>query len=73
MAHEFVDRTGGSKCVQAQPAGNADMSFPGNPGKPQNSGTQIYGSRIRRQNRRQQVEPGPARCVQAQPAKEVLI
>ena len=60
MALRDVARTRGSNRVQAQPAGNADMSFPGSPGKPQNSGTSIYGSRIRRLNRRQQVAVGPA-------------
>ena len=41
MVPGFVDRTGGSV------VGNADQEFSGNPGKPENSGTQIYGSRIR--------------------------
>ena len=40
--------------------GEADMSFPGIPGKPQNSGSPIYASRIRRLNRRQQVAVGTA-------------
>ena len=52
MVSEFVDRTGGSqwesalptggsKWMKAQPArvGSADMRFPGDPGKPENSGT----------------------------------
>ena len=52
MVPEFVDRiggsrwlsalpTGGSQWVQAQPArvGSADMRFPGDSGKPENSGT----------------------------------
>ena len=44
-----------------QPAvGNADRSFPGSPGKPENSGAPIYGSRIRRQDVRQQVGAGSA-------------
>ena len=40
----------GSKWVQVQPArvGSADKRFPGKPGKPENSGASIYGSRIRR-------------------------
>ena len=61
MVPEFVAGTRGSNRVQALPAGNADRSFPENSGKPQNSGTRIYGSRIRRQNPRQQPEPGTAR------------
>ena len=36
-------RPGGSKCA----VGSADIRFPGNPGKPENSGTSIYGPRIR--------------------------
>ena len=60
MVPEFVARTRGSNRVQALPAGNADRSFPENSEKPQNSGTPIYGSRIRRQNPRQQVAVGPA-------------
>ena len=39
-------------------AGGCRLSLPG---KPENSGTLIYGSRIRRKNRRQQVGPGTAR------------
>ena len=39
-------------------AGGCRLSLPGNP---ENSGSSIYASRIRRQNRRQQVEPGTAR------------
>ena len=38
-----VDRTGGSKRLSALPTGNAGMSFPGVPGKPQTSGASIYG------------------------------
>ena len=38
-----VDRTGGSMWPSALPTGNAGMSFPGVPGKPQTSGASIYG------------------------------
>ena len=60
MVPEFVDRMRGSNRVQALPAGNADRSFPGSPGKPENSGAPIYGSRIRRQDARQQPAVGTA-------------
>ena len=49
-------RPGGSKCA----VGSADIRFPGNPGKPENSGSSMYASRIRRRNRRQPVAVGPA-------------
>ena len=38
---------------QQPEVGSADIRFPGNPGKPENSGVLVYGSRIRRQNPRQ--------------------
>ena len=49
---------------QQPEVGSADIRFSENSGKPENSGTPIYGSRIRRQNRRQQVEPGTARYIE---------
>ena len=50
-----------TKCRLSLPrVGSADMNFPGNPGKPKNSGTLMYGSRIRRENPRQQVAVGTA-------------
>ena len=41
-------RSGSSPEPAAAEVGNANMSFPGHPGKPQNSGSPIYASRIRR-------------------------
>ena len=61
MALRVVDRIRGSKWVQALPAGSVALQSAGNPADSQNSGTPMYGSRIRRQDARQQVEPGPAR------------
>ena len=55
--------SGGSPRRMALPSlrvGSADRSFPGGPEKPENSGTSIYGSRIRRQDARQQVGAGSA-------------
>ena len=34
-------------CTLSLPVGNADMSFPGKPGKPEKLGTPIYGSQFR--------------------------
>ena len=45
---------------QQPEVGSADIRFSENSGKPENSGTPIYGSRIRRQNPRQQVAVGTA-------------
>ena len=46
MVPEFVNRTGGSNRLRALPGGgSADMSFPGNPGKPKTSAALIYGGR----------------------------
>ena len=45
---------------QQPEVGSADIRFPGNPGKPENSGVLVYGSRIRRLPRRQQVGAGTA-------------
>ena len=56
-----VARMRGSKWVSALPTGNADRSFPGKPGKPENSGSPIYASRIR-------VSSGGSKWVQALPA-----
>ena len=60
MVPEFVARTGGSEWQSALPTGSADLQSAGNPADSQNSGTPIYGSRIRRQNRRQPVRAGSA-------------
>ena len=77
MVPEFVARPGGSKWqsalptgssnrVSAPPTGSAGWKSAGKPADSENSGTLIYGSRIRRSARRQQVAVGSAD--QAQPA-----
>ena len=71
MVLRVVDRTRGSNRMSALPTGNAGMSFPGNPGKPENSGSPIYASRIRvrtRGSKWQSAQPTGSNRVQAQPA-----
>ena len=45
---------------QQPEVGSADIRFSEDSGKPENSGVLVYGSRIRRQNPRQQVGAGTA-------------
>ena len=71
MLPEFVARIGGSKwnralpggsrCVQAQPAGNAAQQSAEKSADSKNPAAPIYGGRVR-------VLSGGSRCVQAQPA-----
>ena len=60
MSVGTADRPCRPGTARPEEVGSADRSFSGNPGKPENSGTQIYGSRIRRENRRQQLSVGTA-------------